>query len=77
MLSTQNPTSPVVTGNRFIRRKEAAKKLGISIASLDRWAAEGRICKPSHIGARASGWPESYLDALIAGTANNTNSQSN
>lgn len=60
----------VVTSNRFIRRKEAAKKLGIGIATLDRWASEGRICKPSHIGPRASGWPESYLDALIAGSAN-------
>lgn len=59
--------SPAVTGNRFIRRKEAAKKLGISIATIDRWASEGRICKPSHIGPRASGWPESYLDSLIAG----------
>jgi len=67
MSSTQ---TPVVTGNRFIRRKEAAKKLGIGIATLDRWASEGRICKPSHIGPRASGWPESYLDALIAGSAN-------
>ena len=69
MSSKQNP---VVTGNRFIRRKEAAEKLGTSIASLDRWVREGRICKPSHIGARASGWPESYLDALIAGTAKAT-----
>lgn len=72
MSSNQSSTPPVVTGNRFIRRKEAAEKLGTSIASLDRWVREGRICKPSHIGARASGWPESYLDALIAGTAKAT-----
>lgn len=64
-----NQTTPVVTGNRFIRRKEAAAKLGVSIATLDRWASTGHICKPSHIGARSSGWPESYLDALIAGAA--------
>ena len=67
MSSTQNPT-PAVIGNRFVRRKEAAEKLSISLATLDRWAATGRIRKPSHIGARASGWPESYLDLLIAGT---------
>ncbi len=67
MSSNQNP---VVTGNRFIRRKEAAAKLGVSIATLDRWASIGRICKPSHIGSRASGWPESYLDSLIAGSFN-------
>ncbi len=66
MLSKQ---IPVVTGDRFIRRKDAAKKLSIGIASLDRWVREGRIRKPSHIGARASGWPESYLDSVIAGTA--------
>lgn len=60
--------TPVVTSNRFIRRKEAAKKLGIGISTLDRWASDGRIRKPSHIGPRASGWPESYLDELIAGT---------
>ena len=67
MSSNQNP---VVTGNRFIRRKEAAKKLSISLATLDRWASIGRICKPSHIGGRASGWPESYLDSLIADSLN-------
>ena len=77
---SSNQTTSAVTGNRFIRRKEAAARLGISIATLDRWAAIGRVCKPSHIGPRASGWPESYLDALIAGAGPKTEestSQSN
>ena len=63
-------TTPVVTGNRFIRRAEAAKKLGVSLPTLDRWASIGRIRKPSHIGPRASGWPESYLDEVIANSLN-------
>ena len=71
MSSTQQ--TPVVTGNRFIRRAEAAKKLGVSIPTLDRWASIGRIRKPAHIGGRASGWPESYLDALIADSLNAQN----
>lgn len=65
---SSNQTTPVVTGNRIVRRKEAATKLGVSIATLDRWAQLGRIRKPSHIGGRSSGWPESYLDSLIAGS---------
>ena len=78
MSSTQNSVvATPVQGNRFIRRKDAAKKLGTSIASLDRWVREGRICKPSHIGARASGWPESYLDSLIAGLTKQSNQPTN
>lgn len=67
---SSNQTTPVVTGNRFIRRKEAAAKLGVSIPTIDRWASTGRIRKPAHIGARSSGWPESYLDSLIANSLN-------
>lgn len=44
----------VVTSNRFIRRKEAAKKLGIGISTLDRWQATDasesrRILAPAHL----------------------------
>ena len=72
--SAQNPT-PVVTGNRIVRRLNAAKRLGISNATIDRWVREGHIIKPTRIGPRACGWSEAYLDALIAGTAEQSNPQ--
>ena len=49
----------------IIRRIECAARLGVSIATLDRMVRDSRIIKPTKIGARASGWPESYLDSLI------------
>lgn len=49
----------------IVRRIECASRLGVSIATLDRMVRDGRIIKPTKISARASGWPESYLDSLI------------
>lgn len=54
----------------IIRRIECAARLGVSLSTLDRLVKQERIAKPVRIGARASGWPESYLDSLIAGTTN-------
>lgn len=51
----------------IIRRIKFAARLGVSLSTLDRLVKQGRIAKPVRIGARASGWPESYLDSLIAG----------
>ena len=56
--------------NCIIRRAQTAQRLGVSLATLDRMVKQERIVKPVRIGARAVGWPESYLDSLIAG--NNT-----
>ena len=56
--------------NRIIRRAQVAERLGVSLSTLDRLVKQDRICKPARIGARAVGWPESYLDSLIAGTTN-------
>ncbi len=60
-------TTPSITQKPavIVRRIECASRLGVSIATLDRMVRDGRIIKPTKIGARASGWPESYLDSLI------------
>lgn len=54
----------------IIRRIECAARLGVSLSTLDRLVKQERIAKPARIGARSVGWPESYLDSLIAGTTN-------
>lgn len=56
--------------NRIIRRIKFALRLDVSLATLDRMVKQGRIAKPVRVGARAVGWPESYLDSLIAGATN-------
>ena len=57
----------------FIRRIPCAARLGVSLSTLDRMVCEGRIIKPTKIGARASGWPESYIDNLINQSASTNN----
>jgi predicted DNA-binding transcriptional regulator AlpA len=50
----------------FIRRKPAAARLGVSLATLDRMVRRGNISKPTRIAERATGWPESYIEDFIA-----------
>ncbi|MFM0696528.1 AlpA family phage regulatory protein [Paraburkholderia graminis] len=49
----------------ILRRKDAAKFLGISVPTLDKWYSGGHIAKPIKIGPRAVGWRESYLKAFL------------
>ncbi|MEX3961663.1 helix-turn-helix transcriptional regulator [Paraburkholderia sp. EG286B] len=50
----------------IVRPRAAAAFLGVSIATLYRWAREGQIAPPIKLGERTSGWRRSYLDAFIA-----------
>lgn len=50
----------------IIRRIPAAKYIGVSVPTLDRWLALGKIPKPTKFSARASGWKQSVLDEFIA-----------
>lgn len=56
--------------DKVLRPKEARKALGdISNSTLYQWVKEGKLPAPSKIveGGRASGWPESVIDKVIAG----------
>jgi predicted DNA-binding transcriptional regulator AlpA len=56
--------------DRILRPSEARRALGnISNSTLYLWVKEGKLPAPSKIvpGGRASGWPESTINALIAG----------
>jgi prophage regulatory protein len=52
---------------RFLRPRVTADKVGLSIGSLYRKAAEGTFPKPVKISARASAWIEDEVDAYMAG----------
>jgi excisionase family DNA binding protein len=50
---------------RVLRPKEAAEKLGISIATLYRWEAEGKLPGRRQIGEGVSGWIDDELEKWI------------
>jgi hypothetical protein len=55
---------------RLIRRAEAAKRLGCSLRSVDKWARAGMIRKVVLPGrTRSAGFRESDVDLLVAGDA--------
>lgn len=59
-LSEQKPQT-----KRFLRRADVERATGFSGATLYRLAALGRFPKPMKIGARASAWLESEVQAWV------------
>ncbi len=51
-------------GKRLLRTREFAERLGISVATLYRLIAAGKLPPPIKIGG-ASAWPSSDLDAIV------------
>ena len=52
--------------DRIIRKKDAAKMLGVSFKVLDRLEAKGQFPKKIKISERAVGWLESEISNYIA-----------
>ncbi len=55
-----------MTLSRILRPAQAARLLGISRATLYRWAAAGRLAPRVILGPGTSGWREEDLAAFIA-----------
>ena len=55
----------VEEADKIFRAKAAADYLSIGLSTLYRWAHEGRIPKPLHIGPRVSVWKKSDLDKFV------------
>lgn len=58
------------TGPRFMRRREVAERLSVSLRTVDKYAATGLLRKrtlPGH--KRSSGFLAADVDALIQGKA--------
>ena len=63
-------TSTGSTADKILRRRDVAARCGCGIRTVDRWAKLGilpRVKLPGFV--RASGIPESAVQALIAGSA--------
>lgn len=50
---------------RVVRPKEAAKRIGVSRATLYRYVASGALPKPRRISPGVSGWLEETIDSFI------------
>jgi predicted DNA-binding transcriptional regulator AlpA len=55
-----------MTVSPIVRPSQAARLLGISIATLYRWEAAGRLAPRVILGPNTSGWREEDLAAFIA-----------
>lgn len=56
----------------LVRRKEAAKRLSISLRTLDQWARDGLLTKVTLPGkTRACGFRSTEINALIRGESCN------
>jgi prophage regulatory protein len=55
------------TPEKFLRVGEVCSRIGVSRPTVYRFVAAGRIPPPVKIGIRASGFPESEINAFIAG----------
>ncbi len=54
------------TPEKLLRPSEVSSRIGVSRATVYRFVAAGRIPPPVKIGIRASGFPESEINAFIA-----------
>ena len=54
------------TSNAVLRWPEVARVVPISRSHAHALAAQGKFPKPIKLGARASGWLESEIDAWLA-----------
>ena len=59
---------------RVVRPKEAAKRIGVSRATLYRYVASGALPKPRRISSGVSGWLEETIDGFIRDRFTDANS---
>lgn len=52
-------------GDRILRRRETAQRVGVHRDTLRRMVAEGRFPRPRVITPSVQGWPESVVDEWI------------
>jgi excisionase family DNA binding protein len=53
-------------GEQVLRLREVARKLGVSVGTVQRMRVRGELPPARRIGRRARGWLTSELDAWIA-----------
>ena len=58
-MSTNTPTEPHA---EVLRPREAARYVGLSRPTIDRWRKAGKFPKALQLGAQAIGWRRSDLD---------------
>ncbi|WP_085044710.1 helix-turn-helix transcriptional regulator [Aeromonas salmonicida] len=56
----------------FVRAGTLAKVLGISVVTVWRWSAAGKLPKPVKISGKVTGWPVADVRAWIAEKSNPT-----
>jgi prophage regulatory protein len=64
-LHTNNPTSQLHHGARFLRLAEVRRRVPYGRASIYRLIAAGQFPRPYNLGARAVAWLETDIDAWI------------
>lgn len=60
----QQPTT--VSQERLLRLPEVSARLGLGRSSIYALIQRGELSPPVKLGARASAWPASVIDAFIA-----------
>lgn len=61
-MSTNTPTEPQP---QVLRPREAARYVGLSRPTIDRWRKAGKFPKALQLGAQAIGWRRSDLDERL------------
>ena len=54
------------TGDSFLRLPQVSARLGLGRSAIYELVKRGELCPPVKLGARASAWPSSAIDAFIA-----------
>jgi predicted DNA-binding transcriptional regulator AlpA len=57
------------TGRSYSRKPAVAKRLGISIPTLDRWVAKRLIVRPYRIGPNIVAFADDEIDNFVASRA--------
>jgi predicted DNA-binding transcriptional regulator AlpA len=60
------PVEPAPEGTDMMSRRAVAKKLGVSVSSVQRLERDGRLPKAAHLGARGRRHLARDIDAFIA-----------
>lgn len=63
-MSTNTPTEPQA---QVLRPREAARYVGVSRPTIDRWRKAGKFPKALQLGDQAIGWRRSDLDEWLNG----------
>ena len=59
-------TSTLTSGETLLRISQVSARLGLGRSSIYALVQRGELCPPVKLGARASAWPASAIDAFIA-----------